>query len=116
MSNQSLDRRGFIKLMAVGAGTLAGMQVLQGLQVLELPTAFASETGSSPHKWVMVIDQAKCTGCGYCTNACRAHNDVTEDIAWNRVISAGENRRSRQYSSRDPACTASTRPAWKCAR
>jgi hypothetical protein len=37
MSNQSLDRRGFIKLMAVSAGTLAGMQVLQGLQVIELP-------------------------------------------------------------------------------
>jgi phenylacetyl-CoA:acceptor oxidoreductase subunit 1 len=89
MSTQSLDRRSFIKLMAVGAGTLAGMQVLQNLHVMELPTASASETGSSPHKWVMVIDQARCTGCGYCTNACRAHNDIPEEISWNRVISAG---------------------------
>ncbi len=90
MSNQSLNRRDFIKLVAAGAGTLAGMQVLQNLQVLELPTASASETGGSPHKWVMVIDQARCTGCGYCTNACRAHNDVPEEISWNRVISAGK--------------------------
>ena len=90
MSTQSLDRRAFIKLMAVGAGTLAGLQVLQNLQVMELPTASASETGSSPHKWAMVIDQAKCTGCGYCTNACRAHNDIPEEISWNRVIDAGK--------------------------
>ena len=90
MSNQSLNRRDFIKLVAAGAGTLASMQVLQNLQVSELPTASASETGGSPHKWVMVIDQAKCIGCGYCTHACRAHNDVPEEISWNRVISAGK--------------------------
>lgn len=89
MSSQSLGRRDFIKLMAVGAGTLAGLQALQNLQVVELPTASASETGASPHKWVMVIDQARCTGCGYCSNACHAHNDVPPEISWNRVISAG---------------------------
>ncbi len=90
MSSQPLDRRDFIKLMVVGAGTLAGMQVLQNLQVVELPSVSASETGGSPHHWVMVIDQARCTGCGYCTNACRAHNDIPEAISWNRVISAGK--------------------------
>jgi Fe-S-cluster-containing dehydrogenase component len=90
MDSSSLNRREFIKLAVAGAGAVAGAQVLQGLQLLELPAAEASETGSSPHKWVMVIDQAKCTGCGYCTNACRAHNDVPEEISWNRVISAGK--------------------------
>lgn len=89
MSSQSLGRRDFIKLMAVGAGTLAGLQALQNLRVVELPTASASETGASPHKWAMVIDQARCTGCGYCSNACHAHNDVPPEISWNRVISAG---------------------------
>ncbi|OGN74594.1 MAG: hypothetical protein A2X25_05700 [Chloroflexi bacterium GWB2_49_20] len=34
----------------------------------------------------MVIDQSKCIGCGYCTLACRAHNDVPQDISWNQVI------------------------------
>jgi Fe-S-cluster-containing dehydrogenase component len=38
----------------------------------------------------MVIDQQKCTGCGYCTLACRANNDVPPDISWNRVIEAGK--------------------------
>jgi phenylacetyl-CoA:acceptor oxidoreductase subunit 1 len=37
----------------------------------------------------MVIDQAKCTGCEYCTLACRAHNDVPPNISWNTVIPAG---------------------------
>jgi Fe-S-cluster-containing dehydrogenase component len=34
----------------------------------------------------MVIDQALCTGCGYCSLACQAHNDVPPYIEWNRVI------------------------------
>jgi Fe-S-cluster-containing dehydrogenase component len=37
----------------------------------------------------MVIDQGKCTGCGYCTLACRAHNDIPPQISWNRVIEVG---------------------------
>ena len=37
-------------------------------------------------KWAMVIDQSKCTGCGYCVMACRAHNDVPPDISWNPVL------------------------------
>ncbi|RPI26898.1 MAG: 4Fe-4S dicluster domain-containing protein [Chloroflexota bacterium] len=38
----------------------------------------------------MVIDQNACIGCGYCTLACRAHNDVPPQISWNRVIEAGK--------------------------
>ena len=46
--------------------------------------------GSSPHKWVMVIDQAKCVGCGRCTLACRATNDVRPEISWNVVLKTGQ--------------------------
>ena len=38
----------------------------------------------------MVIDQSKCIGCGYCTLACQAHNDVNPEIQWNRVEPAGQ--------------------------
>ena len=34
----------------------------------------------------MVIDQAKCTGCGDCTMACRASNDVAKGKEWNIVL------------------------------
>jgi Fe-S-cluster-containing dehydrogenase component len=38
----------------------------------------------------MVIDQSKCTGCGYCTLACKAHNDIAPDHQWNVVSEVGE--------------------------
>src|SRR5512137_1327199 len=76
-----LGRRGFLKAAAAGAATLVGMRLVR--------MAGASETGgSSPHKWVMVIDQSKCIGCGHCTLACQATNDISPDIAWTRVIEA----------------------------
>jgi Fe-S-cluster-containing dehydrogenase component len=100
MDKSSLGRRDFIKLAVAGAGAVAGMHLMQNLQIVEMPTANASETGSSPHKWVMVIDQAKCTGCGDCTNACRAHNDVRPEISWNRVISAGKVGNKEVFLSR----------------
>ncbi|MCA9972487.1 MAG: hypothetical protein KC425_19835 [Anaerolineales bacterium] len=44
------------------------------------------DEAESPHRWAMVIDQARCTGCEYCTMACRAQNDVNPDMSWNRVL------------------------------
>lgn len=78
-----MNRRDFLKVGAAGAA-LAG-----GLRIVKLAAA-SEPTGSSPHKWVMVIDQAKCIGCEYCTMACRARNDVPPNISWNRVVQSGE--------------------------
>jgi Fe-S-cluster-containing dehydrogenase component len=83
MTEETIGRRGFLKAAAAGALAIAGLKMVR--------SARASEpAGSSPHSWAMVIDQALCTGCGHCTLACRAHNDVSPDISWNRVIAAGE--------------------------
>jgi phenylacetyl-CoA:acceptor oxidoreductase subunit 1 len=83
MVDQPLKRRDFLKIMAFGTATIVGMRSVR--------QATASETeGSSPHQWVMVIDQDKCTGCGQCTLSCRAHNDIPPEISWNRVIPAGQ--------------------------
>jgi Fe-S-cluster-containing dehydrogenase component len=82
MSPARINRRDFIKITAVGAAALAGTQVIRRAQ--------ASEPGpSGGRKWAMVIDQSKCTGCGYCTLACRAHNDISPDISWNVVTKTG---------------------------
>ena len=83
MSNQVITRRTFLKTMAAGAATVAGLRMVGGV-------AASESEGSSPHKWAMVIDQAKCIGCGYCTLACRAHNDVPPHISWTRVLGAGK--------------------------
>ena len=83
----ALKRRTFLKTVGVGAMAVAGVQM--GTQAASQP-ASGGGAESSPHKWAMVIDQAKCQGCGYCTLACRAHNDVAPSISWNRVIHAGK--------------------------
>lgn len=83
MDDNQIKRRDFLKVAAAGVAAVGGMRVAR--------LASASEPGgSSPYKWAMVIDQAKCTGCGYCTLACRARNDVPPDISWTRVLEAGE--------------------------
>ncbi|HLF27631.1 MAG TPA: 4Fe-4S dicluster domain-containing protein [Anaerolineae bacterium] len=84
MDQPKLRRRDFIKTVGIGAATIIS------LQVVGKASGSGAEKESSPHKWAMVIDQAKCTGCGYCTLACRAHNDVPPSISWNRVIPAGK--------------------------
>jgi Fe-S-cluster-containing dehydrogenase component len=83
MKIDDVGRRGFIKsLTAVGAS-------LVGLRWVRQASA-AGPQDESPHSWAMVIDRAKCVGCGHCTLACRAHNDVPPSISWNTVIQIGE--------------------------
>jgi Fe-S-cluster-containing dehydrogenase component len=83
MTNQALDRRGFLKIVAAGGVAAAGLKLAQ-------EATASGPVGESPHRWAMVIDQGKCVGCGYCTLACRANNDVNPDISWNVVLEAGQ--------------------------
>jgi Fe-S-cluster-containing dehydrogenase component len=88
MSAPKTSRRQFLKAAAaVAAGGL-------GLQLANQAKA-SGPVGESPHRWAMVIDQARCIGCGYCTRACQANNDVPPDIEWNVVLEAG------RYGDRD---------------
>jgi Fe-S-cluster-containing dehydrogenase component len=82
MSEKKITRRDFIKLTVVGASVLAGSQIFRRAQALET-------VSSNGRQWAMVIDQSKCTGCGYCTLACRAHNDIPPEISWNVVSKTG---------------------------
>ena len=78
-----LSRRDILKIAALGAAAVAGSQLISEAQA----------SGAGPvgkHQWAMVIDQSKCTGCGYCTLACKAHNDVAPDHEWNVVTETGE--------------------------
>jgi Fe-S-cluster-containing dehydrogenase component len=80
MAHLPVGRRGFLKTAgAIGAAAALKIGTSSGARAEE----------ASRHRWAMVIDQAKCTGCGYCSNACRAHNDVPPGMSWNRVISMG---------------------------
>jgi len=84
MAEKKLNRRDFLKVAAAGAAAVGGAKIIKSVG--------ASEETASPsgRQWAMVIDQSKCVGCGYCINACRAHNDVPPDITWNPIFKAGE--------------------------
>ena len=82
MSRSRINRRDFIKIAAMGAAALAGTQAARRARASEPAPAVG-------RKWAMVIDQSKCTGCGYCSLACRAHNDIPPDISWNVVTKTG---------------------------
>ncbi len=93
MDEETVGRRGF--LIATAAG-IAGIVSLRAVR----RAAAGERAGASPHRWAMVIDLAKCTGCGYCTLACRAHNDVPPWISWNKVVPIAEHGEERVYLPR----------------
>jgi len=82
MDKRNVNRRDFLKLSAVGAAVAAGTRAIKN-------AGASSPRGDGEHQWAMVIDQSKCTGCGYCTRACNAHNDVAPGMEWNEVQEAG---------------------------
>jgi Fe-S-cluster-containing dehydrogenase component len=82
MSDIKINRRDFLKLTVAGVTVLAGSQFIRRAGALET-------TASGGRQWAMVLDQSKCTGCGYCTLACRAHNDIPPEISWNVVSKTG---------------------------
>jgi Fe-S-cluster-containing dehydrogenase component len=81
--SSTVARRSFLKTAAAGLAGIAGLKVIQRASA-------SGPEGESPHQWAMVINQDKCIGCGYCTKACRATNDINPDISWNPVIESGE--------------------------
>lgn len=87
----TMDRRNFLKLSVAGIAIAATPTVLK-------KTSSGNGQGemSSKYRWGMVIDQDKCVGCGHCTMACRAANDVSPDISWNRII---EDEETESYLS-----------------
>lgn len=82
MADAKFSRRDMLKVAGVAAATVIGLQVVREANASET----ASSEAKSIHQWAMVIDQSKCTGCGYCVMACRAHNDISPDITWNPVL------------------------------
>ncbi len=60
------------------------------------PSAAAAAPVSN-HRWVMVIDLAKCDGCKGCTNACRAMHFVPPNQEWIKVFENRDNNIAGSY-------------------
>ncbi len=82
-----LSRREFLGLLAAAglAPLLAGLSRLLRRLGTASPGTLSQPEATSPHRWVMVIDQGACIGCHYCTYACLAVNDVRPDAPWNEI-------------------------------
>ena len=93
MQTHTMKRRDFLKFLALGSVTFSGLQFVRSVSA-------SQPVPNSQYKWAMVIDQAKCTGCGQCTLSCRAHNDIPPGISWNRVIETGKVGEKQVFLSR----------------
>lgn len=85
ITNIHLKRRDFLKLGMAGLVTTAVSS-----KFFKSNRRLSKKEESSPHRWAMVVDLNKCTGCEQCVFACHASNDTAPDMAWNRVMELGE--------------------------
>lgn len=89
MEEKTVGRRNFLKVGLVGLAVAAtGPKLFSSVNGRSASSSGSDE--ESPHSWAMVIDQAKCVGCGHCILACQANNDVSPDIEWNRLVDTGK--------------------------
>lgn len=89
MTKRKFNRRAFLKLAGLGvaAATVpkAGAVVGQALSSVVGGGPHPGDSGAGNHRWVMVIDLARCDGCGACTVACSAMHMVPPGQEWIKV-------------------------------
>jgi Fe-S-cluster-containing dehydrogenase component len=92
----SISRRGF--LQGTGGALVASLAASKetAAQVFD-QTLPARSVAPTNQKWVMVIDLAKCDGCGDCTNACNAMHFVPWMQEWIRVYEVQDNPAAGPY-------------------
>ncbi|MBN2046123.1 MAG: 4Fe-4S dicluster domain-containing protein [Anaerolineales bacterium] len=76
-----LSRRDFLLLGGTALGTVALRQAAKSPKT----TRGAEDHPEGGHLWGMVIDIDLCIGCNYCTYACQAVNNLSDDMKYNIV-------------------------------
>ena len=81
IKDKKVSRKEFLKVFVGGVGALTVFNGLFKNSPTKAKGLLSSNDGEG-HSWAMVIDQAKCNGCGFCIKACQASNDVSPDTTW----------------------------------
>lgn len=89
MGDRKLSRRDFLKLTSLGAAAAvapkAGAAISSAIRPLLARGPHPGDSGGGNHRWLMVIDLARCDGCGACTKACSAMHLVPPGQEWIKV-------------------------------
>jgi ferredoxin len=89
-AHKKLTRRGFLKATTAGAAAMAATSTVGTAAAAVARQALANgphpgDPGAGPQRWVMVIDLARCDGCGECAEACSAMHLVPPGQEWIHV-------------------------------
>lgn len=93
------SRRGFFQFLMRGTVTLGtGWVAMRAIASQLFPKGVpARSLAPTNQKWVMVIDLAKCDGCGECTRACREMHFVPPLQEWIKVFEVTDNPTAGPY-------------------
>lgn len=69
--------------------------------------------GATPRRWVMVIDLARCDGCGVCTESCNKMHNVPAGQEWIHVIKMQDPRTNATYWMPKPCFQCDNSPCTK---
>jgi molybdopterin-containing oxidoreductase family iron-sulfur binding subunit len=73
----------------------------------------AARQGIAGRKWVMVIDLAKCDGCGHCSQACGKAHFIPDDRKWIKVLSMQDAENTAPYWFAQPCFHCDNPPCTK---
>jgi molybdopterin-containing oxidoreductase family iron-sulfur binding subunit len=88
-------------------------------QVINSQTGESISTSRSPRegvpgrRWIMVIDLAKCDGCGKCISACSKMHFVPKDRQWIKVLRMQDSEKSAPYFFPQPCYHCDNPPCTK---